>query len=111
MTISSVSKPVSVGKRYPVRYRANQYTFPQENVIESAEFDTDHIHIHLTDGRAISIPLDWIPSLLDASPQEREKYVLSDDRQLIIWDPEMSEINEILHLSDYLQTRPRSKHL
>ena len=108
MTISSVSETIQTGKRYPIRYRASQYTFPAEDTIESAHCDASHIHVLLTDGRVISIPLAWIPPLYDASPQERAKFVLSDDRQLIIWDPELSEINEILRLSDYLQARPRT---
>jgi len=107
MTISSVSKITRTGKRYPIRYHAAQYTFPAEDAINSVHFDTSHIHIHLTDGRSVSVPLAWIPPLNDASPAEREKYALSDDRQLIIWDPEVSEINEILRLSDYLQAKPR----
>jgi len=107
MTISSISKPVRTGKRYPIRYRAHQYTFPTEDTIDSVCFDATHVHIQLSDGRAISIPLVWIPPLYDANPEEREKFVLSDDRQLIIWDPEESEINEILRLSDYLQAKSR----
>ncbi len=111
MTISSVSKSVHTGKRYPIRYRATQYTFPSEDVIDSVHFDTNNIAIHLSDVRIISIPLAWIPPLLDATPTDREKYVLSDDRQLIIWDPDVSEINEILRLSDYLQAKPHAKRL
>jgi len=107
MPISSVSRPTTRGTRYPIRYRAHEYTFPTEDVIESVQFDADHIHIHLTDGRSISVPLAWIPPLRDASPTGREKYMLSYERQLIIWDPAVSDINEILRLSDYLQAKPR----
>lgn len=105
MSISSVSKSTLAGKSYPVRYRASQYTFPREDTIDSVRFDADRIHIHLTDGRTVSIPLAWIPPVFDASPEEREKYTLSDDRQLVIWDPDECTINEILRLSDYLQAR------
>lgn len=111
MTISNASKITVAGRRFPVRYRASQYTFPQEDTIDSVHFDADHMHIRLTDGRSISIPLIWIPPVFDAAPEEREKYTLSDDRQLVIWDPEECAINEILRLSDYLQARPRTHSL
>lgn len=109
MTFSNASKSTRTGKRFPVRNRASQYTFPQEDTIHRLHFDADRIHIHLDDGRIVSIPLLWIPSLFDAAPEDREKYTISDDKQLVIWDPEECAINEILRLSDYLQARPRHR--
>jgi len=109
MTISNASKSTRTGIRFPIRNRASQYTFPHEDTIERLQFDAERVYIHLSDGRILSIPLVWIPSLLDATPNEREKYTLSDDRQLVIWDPEECAINEILRLSDYLQARPRRR--
>lgn len=38
---------------------------------ESVSFDADMIHVQLTDGRKISVPLDWFPKLRAASETER----------------------------------------
>jgi hypothetical protein len=40
--------------------------------------------------------------LQNASPQEREKYEISEDRKMIIWDPEKSSINDEVRVDDYL---------
>jgi Protein of unknown function (DUF2442) len=39
----------------------------------------------LTDGRKISVPLQWFPRLIEASPRERRKYELIGDGTLIHW--------------------------
>jgi hypothetical protein len=92
----------TTGRHYPIRYSIHEYTFPTDDTIETITFDDRYIHIEFVDERVLSIPLAWIPPLRDASPGEREKYRLSEDRDAIIWDPEESEVNEILRLSDYL---------
>lgn len=107
MTIKSAPKAKSELKSYPVRYGVREYTFPAGDTIETVRFDDKYIHIELVDERILSIPLAWIPPLRDASPEEREKYKISLSRTAIIWDPDESEVNEILRLSDYLVTRPR----
>ncbi|MBP1661462.1 MAG: hypothetical protein H6P95_2654 [Candidatus Aminicenantes bacterium] len=35
-------------------------------------FDGDMMHVHLMDGRIISVPLDWFPRLKKARPADRE---------------------------------------
>lgn len=92
-------------RHYPVKYRASDYTFPTDDAIETVCFDDTYLHIELVDGRILSVPLAWIPSLRDAPPAEREKVQISPDRSLLFWDPDKGEINEILRLSDYLVTR------
>lgn len=93
-------------RHYPIRYRVHDYTFPTSDTIKAVQFDDTYIHIELSDERLLSIPLRWIPPLRDASPQAREQYKIGEDRDVIIWDPEESEINEILRLADYLAVRP-----
>ena len=105
MTIKTASKAKSEPKSYPIRYSVKEYTFPTEDTIEAVRFDDEFIHIELVDGRILSIPLTWIPPLRDAAPTEREKYKISPSRTAIIWDPDESEVNEILRLSDYLVTQ------
>lgn len=113
MPSKTASKPVTPtvaqfgARRYPIRYRIHDYTFPTGDTIETVRFDNEYIHIEFVDERVLSIPLHWIPPLRDASPAAREKYQISDDRTAIIWDPEESEVNEILRLSDYLTIHQR----
>lgn len=37
----------------------------------AAHCDGAHLHVTLTDGRALSAPLWWYPRLIDAAPSER----------------------------------------
>lgn len=106
MTTEHVFERPMTTKRYPVRYSVWDYRFPQENAIEAVRFDETYIHVTLMDGRILSIPLDWIPPLRDATPAAREQYQISDDHTLLFWDPAESDINEILRISDYLTIRP-----
>jgi len=92
-------------RHYPIRYSLREYSFPTTDTIKTARFDDTYIHIELSDERVLSIPLRWIPPLRDASPQAREQYKISEDRDALIWDPAESEVNEILRLSDYLTVR------
>lgn len=74
-------------KWYDIPYPASAYTFPREALLHRVRIDEDHMHLELTDGRMLSMPLSWIPTLHNATPEEREKYEISQDRKMIIWDP------------------------
>lgn len=39
-------------------------------------FDPDMMHVRLMDGRIISIPLEWLPRLRDALPEQRTNWCL-----------------------------------
>jgi hypothetical protein len=56
----------------------------------------------LTDGRVLSVPLWWIPTLHNATPEEREKYEINRSRTMIIWDPDKCSINDEVCIADYL---------
>jgi hypothetical protein len=60
------------------------------------------MHVELTDERIISIPLMWIPTLYNASDEARRKFEISQNRRMIIWDPEKSGINDEISIVDYL---------
>lgn len=49
-------------------------------------FDQYNMWINLSDGRQLSIPLEYFPRLLNAKPSQREKYVLSGNGTGIHWD-------------------------
>jgi hypothetical protein len=92
-------------KWYEIAYPATAYTFPREALIHDVRFDEKFIHIKLTDERILSVPLWWIPTVHNAEPGEREKYEISRDQKVIIWDPDRCTINEELRIDDYLAPR------
>jgi len=91
---------------YDIGYPVSAYTFPRAALLHRVRFDNDHMHVELTDDRILSIPPGWIPTLHNAAPEEREKYEISRDRKMIIWDPEKCSINDEVRIDDYLAKRP-----
>jgi len=89
-------------KRYKIQHSIEEYTFPKEAYIHTVKFDNAHMHIELTDERVISIPLMWIPTLYNASDEDRRKFEISQNRKMIIWDPEKSGVNDEINILDYL---------
>jgi hypothetical protein len=49
-------------------------------------FDENKMHITLEDGREISIPIDWFPTLRDASKDHRDNWRLIGDGEGIHWE-------------------------
>ncbi|MCL4859023.1 MAG: DUF2442 domain-containing protein [Caldilineaceae bacterium] len=92
-------------KWYDIPYPASAYTFPREALIHHVRFDDAYIHVELTDGRMVSVPLWWVPTLYNATPEDRERYAISRDRKMIIWDPDEGPINDELRIEDYLTPR------
>jgi hypothetical protein len=93
---------------YDIPYPASDYTFPREARIDAVRFDDLSIHLELTDGRVLSIPLWWIPSLYHAAPVERGRYTIQPDRKTIVWDPDHCAINDELCIDDYLCPQRRT---
>ena len=87
---------------YDIPFSASDYTFPREACINAVYFDNLSIYLELTDGRVLSIPLWWIPSLYHAAPAERVRYTIQPDRKTIVWDPDRCAINDELCIDDYL---------
>jgi hypothetical protein len=52
--------------------------------IEIAVMD-DELVVHLADGRTVSVPLVWFPSLLHASAEERADLRIIGDGEYINW--------------------------
>jgi uncharacterized protein DUF2442 len=89
-------------KRYKIQHSIDAYTFPKEAYIHAVTFDAKYMQVELTDERVISIPLMWIPTLYNASDENRRKYEISQNRSMIIWDPQKSGINDEINIVDYL---------
>jgi hypothetical protein len=58
--------------------------------IVDVKVDEDTLSARLADGRVICVPLVWFPRLLDATPEQREKWELSGAGHGIHW-PELDE--------------------
>ena len=49
-------------------------------------FDDQSMHLILDDGRELSIPIDWFPSLRDVSSQQRENWRFIGEGEGIHWE-------------------------
>ena len=49
-------------------------------------FDEDTMWLELADGRQLGIPLTYFPRLLNATPEQREKYTISGGGTGLHWD-------------------------
>jgi len=63
---------------------------PTTALAKSLDFDEDMLHVLLTDGRRISVPIAWFPLLLKASPEQRTKYEIGSGGTSLHW-PELDE--------------------
>ena len=63
---------------------------PTTALAKSVEFDADMMHVFLTDGRIISVPINWFPTLKNAKPEERLKYEFGGGGIGLHW-PELDE--------------------
>ena len=57
---------------------------------EEVTVTEDTLHVELSDGRAISVPVAWYPRLVHASPGERSNWELIGSGQGIRW-PDLDE--------------------
>lgn len=107
--VKQVDEKIPV-KKYKIQYSIDEYTYPQGASIHSVRLDEKYLHVELAEGRILSIPLKWIPTVYNASPQEREKFEINQNRTMIIWNPDTSGINDEISISDYLgPTRDENK--
>jgi hypothetical protein len=49
---------------------------PTTTLAETVRFTEDALVVALSDGREVSIPLEWFPRLRDATPEQRENWRL-----------------------------------
>ena len=54
------------------------------------DFDADYLHLHLADGRIISIPYELIPSLSKASSKQRQNCEIAGMGTALHW-PDIDE--------------------
>lgn len=63
---------------------------PTTALAKSVDLDEDMLHVLLTDGRRISVPIAWFPTLLRASVEQRTKYEIGGGGTSLHW-PELDE--------------------
>jgi hypothetical protein len=68
---------------------------PTTALAKSVSFDDDMMHVLLTDGRSISVPVAWFPLLLKASPEQRTKYEIGGGGVSLHW----SDLDEDLSVA------------
>ena len=55
-------------------------------LVISIRFDADRMHVQLSDGREIIVPLEWFPSLRNATDEQRNKWRLIGKGVGIHWE-------------------------
>lgn len=61
-------------------------TFNKSSNATSIRFDNIKMYVVLEDGRELSIPINWFPSLRDASKEQRDNWRLIGDGEGIHWE-------------------------
>lgn len=72
---------------------------PTSALAKSVEFDDEMMHVYLTDGRVVSVPIIWFPILRDASPTQRNNCEIGAGGHGLHW-PELDEDLSIAGLMD-----------
>ena len=70
---------------------------PTSALAESVSFDEHMMHLVLTDGRIISVPIIWFPILHRASPEQRTEYEIGGGGVSLHW-PELDEDLSVANL-------------
>jgi hypothetical protein len=83
----------SVETQQKAKYR--RAYVPTTALASSLTFDQSMMHVSLTDGRIISVPLIWFPLLYEATPEQRKRYEIGGGGVSIHW----TELNEDLSVA------------
>jgi hypothetical protein len=68
---------------------------PTTALVKSVNFDEEMMHVSLTDGRCISVPIIWFPVLREATPDQRTKYEIGGGGTSLHW----AELDEDLSVA------------
>jgi hypothetical protein len=63
---------------------------PTTALAKAVRFDEEMMHVSLTDGRCISVPIIWFPVLREATSDQRCKYEIGGGGTSLHW-PELDE--------------------
>lgn len=73
-----------------VKSESKRAFFPTTALAKSVRCDAEMMHVSLTDGRLVSVPLVWFPLLHSATPEQRMKYEIGGGGTSLHW-PELDE--------------------
>ena len=79
------------------RARSQRAYVPTLALAKEVKFDDDLMHVSLTDGRIISVPIIWFPLLREALPQQREHYEIGGGGTSLHW-PDLDEDLSVANL-------------
>lgn len=77
--------------------QAHQAFVPTSALATSVIFEDDRIHVRLSDGRIIAVPLGWFPRLRDASQEHRANYLIAAGGRGLHW-PDVDEVLSVAGL-------------
>ena len=75
--------------------------------VKDVRVSTDALSVDLEDGRTITVPLDWYPRLLHATPQQRSNWEICGAGYGIQWP----NIDEHLSTEGLLRGAPAPRHI
>ena len=78
--------------------RTTRAYVPTSALAKAVSFDDAAMHVTLTDGRILSVPLIWFPILHEASAEQRSQYEIGAGGRSLHWP----EIDEDLSVSQLL---------
>lgn len=70
---------------------------PATALAKEVKFDDELMHVLLTDGRIISVPIIWFPLLREAAPEQRERYEIGGGGISLHW-PDLDEDLSVANL-------------
>ena len=68
-------------------------TLISEPMAKSLSFNKNSMQVQFLDGRKLSVPLAFFPRLLNATPKERNDYIISGGGIGLHWDKLDEDIN------------------
>ncbi|MFL5802188.1 MAG: DUF2442 domain-containing protein [Roseiflexaceae bacterium] len=71
-------------------FRAARAYVPTTALAKAVRFDEALMHVTLTDGRLLSVPIIWFPLLHAASPEQRGHYEIGAGGRSLHW-PDIDE--------------------
>jgi hypothetical protein len=91
--MSTLADQQSQAKAFPRAYR------PTSALAKSVSFDSDMMHVFLTDGRIVSVPIIWFPLLHSATAPQRQNCQIDGGGISLHW-PEIDEDISVAGLLD-----------
>jgi hypothetical protein len=80
-----------------IRRKFRRAHVPTTALAKDIQFDEQMMHVSLTDGRIISVPLIWFPLLYEATPEQRQHYEIGGGGVSLHW-PELDEDLSVANL-------------